>query len=77
MISGLVLVLVSIVLIGLTAFNLKNAIFKGATGAYGRAYVRQENPAAFWVSVICTVLGLLFGLALASAAIVGLLGAFA
>ena len=77
MIGGLLLALVSIVLIGLTAFNLKNAIFKGVTGAYGWAYVTDENPTAFWTSVIFTVLGLLFGLALASAAIAGLLGAFA
>ena len=74
MIMGMILAVAAVVVSGLTAFNLANAARRSTVSAYGRAFSRSENPAAFWISVVCSVVGLLLGLVLASAAFAGLLG---
>ena len=74
MMMGLTLAVAALVVIGLTAFNLTNAVRRRTVSAYGRAFSRNGNPAAFWISVVCSVIGLLLGLVLASAAFAGLLG---
>jgi len=74
MIMGLVLAVAAVAVIGLTALNLANAVRRRTVSAYGRAFSRNDNPAAFWISVACSVVGLLLGLLLASVALGGLLG---
>ena len=74
MIMGLILASAAVAVIGLTAFNLLNALRRSTVSAYGRTFSRNENPTAFWVSVVCSVVGLLLALVLASAAFAGLLG---
>jgi len=73
-ILGLILALAAVAVIGLTVFNLANAVRRSTVSAYGRAFSRSENPTAFWISVVCSVVGLGLGLVLASAAFAGLLG---
>jgi hypothetical protein len=74
MMSGLILALAAVAVIGLTAFNLASAVRSSTVSAYGRAFSRNENPAAFWISVVCSLIGLLLGLVLAAAAFAGLFG---
>lgn len=74
MIGGLLLLAASLTLIGFAGANLRNCVSRGTTAAYFHSYSRVENPGAFWVSAICTVFAVLFGLALALVAIAGLLG---
>jgi len=71
---GLILAVAAVAVIGLTGFNLANAVRRSTVSAYGRAFSRNENPAAFWISVVCSLVGLLLGLLLASVAFAGLLG---
>jgi hypothetical protein len=73
MIGGLFLLAASLTLVAFAGANLRNCISKGATTAYFHAYSRVENPGAFWVSATCAVFALLLGLALALAAVAGLL----
>ena len=74
MIGGLSLLAASVTLTVLSGLNLRNCIFKGTTSAYGRVYSRRENPTSFWVSATCSVVAVLFGIALALTAVAGILG---
>ena len=74
MVGGLLLLAVSLVVVAFAGINVRNCISRGAASAYGHAYSRAENPAAFWLSVTCSVVAILIGVALSLAALSGLFG---
>lgn len=47
--------------------------FECTSSAYGHAYSRGETPIAFWISALCSGLGLLMGAMLALGALTYLL----
>jgi Na+-transporting NADH:ubiquinone oxidoreductase subunit NqrD len=74
MIGGLLLLVLSALLVAFAGINLANCIGNGRASAYGHSYSRVENPVGFWVSATCSVLAVLFGLAMAVVAVAGLIG---
>jgi len=74
MLSGLLLLLISMAIVALAVLDLRSCITKGISSAYGRSIYRAKNPSAFWISVTCAVLAVPIGLALALTAAAGLLG---
>ena len=73
MISLIALLAASLVVVAFAGINLLNCIRNGTSSAYGHAYSRADRPIAFWISACCSGLGLLFGAALALAALAGLI----
>ena len=50
MVTGLLLLVVSVAVVAFASMNLRNCISRGAATAYGHVYSRVDNPAAFWLS---------------------------
>ena len=76
MIGGALAAAAGLLVAALTGLNLYRCAFNGYSNAYGRSIYRETNPVSFWTSVLCSALGLVFGLSFAGLMIGGLLGFF-
>jgi len=73
-IGGILFGLLGLVVIILTARNIRFAFSHGWVSAYGRQVTRDTQPIAFGVSVCLAIVGFLFGLIITTVAIAGLAG---
>ena len=75
MILGILLLAVSLSTVAFAAINLRNCIGKGTASAYGHVSSREGKPGAFWISAVCSAVGVLIGLALSLICLAELFGA--